>query len=244
MMRWKAKAGVVAILLLLVGVVEGCGAPPTGKGSDLALDEDESTGVDKKKTDSPEGTSETIELGSGTKGTEPDPEQARSEGEEGDDATSKPAPAVCATDAQCNQAGRICTAGSCVKGCRNTAGCPTNQLCQAGQCALDDANVECYWDYDCDYGTICKADTCIAGCYTSADCPTGQTCTAGQCKVTSSTTPGTPLPATPQCVSDGQCNPGVNGSGKICSAQGTCVPGCHRDNQCPGSKICVTGACK
>ena len=36
---------------------------------------------------------------------------------------------------------------------------------------------------------------------------------------------------------------GNNGSGKICSAQGVCVDGCHHDYQCPGVKICTGGQC-
>jgi hypothetical protein len=109
------------------------------------------------------------------------------------------------------------------------------------------ASVECTADYDCDYGTICIAAKCIDGCYTSYDCPIGQGCTAGKCAATTTSSPpppsGTGGSGTP-CTSDGQCNPGLNGSGEICSAQGTCVTGCHRDNQCPGVKICVTGMCR
>ena len=240
MTRWSSKRGVAAAIFAVACAVEACGDPPAVRRDDLALGEDDASGKSKKSGpggDSPEGTTTgSVELGTGTRGTEPG-------GAEGDEATAKDAPDACTTDAQCNLAGRICTAGACVKGCNATTACPTNQLCQQGQCSFDDANVECYADYDCDYGTICVTDKCIAGCYTSGDCPTGQTCAAGQCKVASTTTTGT-TPTTPTCVSDGQCNPGINGAGLICSAQGACVPGCHRDNQCPGSKICVTGACK
>jgi 3D (Asp-Asp-Asp) domain-containing protein len=45
------------------------------------------------------------------------------------------------------------------------------------------------------------------------------------------------------CRSDGDCNPGNDGSGKICSA-GSCVPGCHADYHCPGSTRCVSGSCR
>jgi hypothetical protein len=45
------------------------------------------------------------------------------------------------------------------------------------------------------------------------------------------------------CTSDGQCNPGNNGSGLICSG-GRCVAGCRSDAQCPGVKICVSGQCR
>lgn len=47
------------------------------------------------------------------------------------------------------------------------------------------------------------------------------------------------------CTTDGQCNPGDNGSGKICSPQGQCVPGCHTDAQCPGETTCsAAGRCE
>jgi len=45
------------------------------------------------------------------------------------------------------------------------------------------------------------------------------------------------------CGGDGDCNPGDDGSGKIC-VSGACVPGCHRDAQCPGVTRCVSGSCE
>ena len=39
------------------------------------------------------------------------------------------------------------------------------------------------------------------------------------------------------CSSDGQCNPGNDGAGMICTS-GRCVSGCHRSSQCPGSQSC------
>lgn len=45
------------------------------------------------------------------------------------------------------------------------------------------------------------------------------------------------------CASDGQCNPGNDGSGLICTA-GRCVSGCRKDYHCPGSTTCVSGQCR
>ena len=47
----------------------------------------------------------------------------------------------------------------------------------------------------------------------------------------------------PSCASDGACNPGGDGSGKIC-AGGRCVPGCRTDAQCPGITTCVNHQCR
>lgn len=44
------------------------------------------------------------------------------------------------------------------------------------------------------------------------------------------------------CGSDGQCNPGKDGSGLIC-IDGECIPGCHMDAQCPGVTTCQSGQC-
>ncbi len=52
----------------------------------------------------------------------------------------------------------------------------------------------------------------------------------------------TPTPGA-ACNSDGQCNPGNDGSGKICTA-GHCTPGCHSNAQCPGSTQCTAGQCQ
>ncbi|MBX3185461.1 MAG: M15 family metallopeptidase [Labilithrix sp.] len=50
------------------------------------------------------------------------------------------------------------------------------------------------------------------------------------------------------CSSDGQCNPGNDGSGLICNAgaDGTkrCVPGCRSNAQCPGVTTCSGGQCR
>jgi uncharacterized membrane protein YgcG len=45
------------------------------------------------------------------------------------------------------------------------------------------------------------------------------------------------------CSTDGDCNPGNDGSGLICTG-GTCVPGCHNSAQCPGSTTCQSGSCR
>jgi hypothetical protein len=45
------------------------------------------------------------------------------------------------------------------------------------------------------------------------------------------------------CSSDGDCNPGNDGSGQICTG-GQCVDGCHTNAQCPGSTTCVGGLCR
>ena len=232
------RAPLVVAMLSATFAAAACSHPPAIPRDDPALGDDAANGASSKKSaassDSPEGTS--TELGPGTKGTDPSPEPSRAEG---DDSTSSAAPSTCTMDAQCNQAGRICTAGACVKGCRDDASCPTNQVCAGGQCDLANSKVECYFDYDCALGAICTTGACTPGCNTSYDCPTGQTCASGTCQATT-----TPPPGGTACSSDGQCNPGVNGSGQICSPQGSCIAGCHRDNQCPGTKICVTGTCR
>ncbi|MBX3259057.1 MAG: D-alanyl-D-alanine carboxypeptidase family protein [Labilithrix sp.] len=45
------------------------------------------------------------------------------------------------------------------------------------------------------------------------------------------------------CTSDGQCNPGNDGSGMICTG-GQCVDGCRTNAQCPGTTRCVSGFCQ
>jgi lysozyme len=45
------------------------------------------------------------------------------------------------------------------------------------------------------------------------------------------------------CTTDGDCNPGTDGSGQIC-VQNTCVAGCNADWECPGSTTCVNGTCQ
>ena len=48
---------------------------------------------------------------------------------------------------------------------------------------------------------------------------------------------------TTTCSSDGDCNTGSDGSGQICQ-NGTCVPGCNADWECPGSTTCISGQCQ
>jgi len=47
----------------------------------------------------------------------------------------------------------------------------------------------------------------------------------------------------PSCKTDGDCNPGTDGSGQICMS-GTCVAGCNANWECPGSTTCVGGQCQ
>ena len=233
-------------LLPVVIAVVGCADPPATRKKDrLELGDDEAASKKASKDTSEEGPKNengTIELGSGTRGQE-------ASGNEGQSSGSNTAPAGCTADAQCNQTGRICTDGACVKGCRTNAGCGTNQTCDEGQCIAIDTSVECTSDYDCALGTICLSSQCVPGCYDANDCPTGQACSAGQCRVQTGTTTGSSsggggtTTSTP-CTSDGACNPGNNGSGQICSAQGVCVDGCHQDYQCPGVRICTSGQCR
>jgi hypothetical protein len=53
---------------------------------------------------------------------------------------------------------------------------------------------------------------------------------------------GTEPAPSPECSSDGMCNPGNDGSGLICE-NGQCVPGCHSNAQCPGVTKCKNGQC-
>lgn len=50
-------------------------------------------------------------------------------------------------------------------------------------------------------------------------------------------------PAGASCRSDGACNPGNDGSGKICVG-GRCVDGCRTNAQCPGVTTCRSGQCR
>lgn len=57
--------------------------------------------------------------------------------------------------------------------------------------------------------------------------------------------PGAPPadPSTgPACSGDGACNPGSDGSGKICE-NGHCIDGCRSNAQCPGATSCIAGQC-
>lgn len=56
------------------------------------------------------------------------------------------------------------------------------------------------------------------------------------------TPPADPEPSGIACNNDGACNPGGDGSGRICQG-GQCVAGCRSNAQCPGSQSCVSGQC-
>jgi hypothetical protein len=45
------------------------------------------------------------------------------------------------------------------------------------------------------------------------------------------------------CSTDGDCNPGSEGSGQIC-VSGSCVDGCNADWECPGNTTCQSGQCQ
>lgn len=98
-------------------------------------------------------------------------------------------------------------------------------------------------------GYLCKSQAITLG----HQCATGKTCTRvnasgdddraqldGQTPACG--TQKAPPSSAKSCTSDGQCNPGSNGSGKICSA-GSCVAGCRASYQCPGVMLCRSGQC-
>lgn len=45
------------------------------------------------------------------------------------------------------------------------------------------------------------------------------------------------------CNGDGDCNPGSDGAGLVCTAN-RCVPGCRSNAQCPGATTCQAGQCR
>ena len=163
--------------------------------------------------------------------TEPDADAVVTTTEDTTETRSEPespsAPLTCTMDAQCNSASRICESGKCVKGPRADAGSST---------PTPPTTPACIADVQCDLGMICTQQRCKDGCHTDFDCPLDAVCaTAGLCVQTTA-------PTLVECLKDGDCNPGNNGSGKIC-ASNRCVPGCHQDNQCPGVTICIAGWC-
>jgi hypothetical protein len=163
-----------------------------------------------------------------------------------DDASAKKKSAKAADDSPEGQQETSTELSSGTNGTNGTNGSdpsasPEPQPAPGDGGSANDPSAPCAADDDCAYGTICVATQCIAGCYTSADCALGQACSSGKCQTAP---PTTPPPGGMPCVSDGQCNPGLDGSGQICSAQGACVPGCHLDNQCPGTTTCSNGMCR
>jgi hypothetical protein len=164
-------------------------------------------------------------------------ERSPMSGSHRDDEPPPPSTTTCKQDSDCNALGRICQSGDCVKGCRSTSQCETGFVCRSQQCEKEVASAECLIDEHCDLGTICLSEKCVLGCYSTYDCPIGQACAGGRCAPESGSS------GSVECSSDGQCNPGDNGSGRICGAEGSCIPGCRKDYHCPGSKICVSGQC-
>jgi hypothetical protein len=113
-------------------------------------------------------------------------------------------------------------------------------------------------------GLICQSGSCVAGCHSDAQCPGVTHCVSGSCQGASGSGGSGPGGAgsggasgggggSPggggaggggqSCASDGECNPGSDGSGLICVSK-VCVPGCHQSWQCPGNTTCKSGQCK
>jgi 3D (Asp-Asp-Asp) domain-containing protein len=76
--------------------------------------------------------------------------------------------------------------------------------------------------------------------------PAAPTSTSSSAPPAADPAPPSAPPASPPgeaCASDGQCNPGNDGSGLICTG-GSCVAGCRTNAQCPGSTQCSAGQCR
>lgn len=259
-------------ILLLSAIALACGTESSAKkkSNPLALSDDE-TASDRDSEARNEGD---IELeGTPTRGEEPPPDDGESTTSSKPAPDSCALDADCNQAGRiCDATTKTCIKGCRGTG---QSTCPTNQICQAGACIANTAVPECIDDFDCFLGEICHKtqQKCVEGCYTEYDCPIGQVCSAttkkcvpqpvGTSSGTSgssgssgtsgssgssgtSGTSGSSSGGTVYCASDGTCNPGGNGAGKICSAQGICVPGCRSDAHCPGIKICdpATKMCK
>jgi hypothetical protein len=66
---------------------------------------------------------------------------------------------------------------------------------------------------------------------------------AGSAPPAEAGSPGPDASTGASCTTDGDCNPGTDGSGQIC-VNDTCVAGCNADWECPGSTTCVNGQCQ
>ena len=110
---------------------------------------------------------------------------------------------VC-TPAGC-PANTVCdmTSGSCR--CQNDNGCPAGDFCNAaGSCQ---SSSSCTTNLDCPSGTYCNVNTNVCGTVAPGACATNADCNYGQ---------PSPVPA----------------FGEVC-LNGTCVPGCYADSDCP-----------
>jgi hypothetical protein len=248
MIRFSAVAfGSISLLLLFA-----CSAAEPAKKSSPIFEDD----TKKKDTKSKGGMSGADPAGESESGRRGGPEGTPEEAPPDEGASSPAAPSTCTKDVDCGAATRICDAATskCIKGCRDASGCPSGEVCSASshcekKSSSSGSTDQCLEDTECDLGFICTgaagSKRCTSGCHTTFDCPLDEKCIngpLGQCVPDTGTSSSSSGGAV-QCVSDGACNPGNNGAGKICEG-GQCVSGCRKDLHCPGLTICVAGTCK
>jgi uncharacterized protein (TIGR03382 family) len=150
---------------------------------------------------------------------------------------------------QCSTTGQLCLQASCkANPClQNGANkCPANQFCRTtdGQCASACSGVTCQSGEQCIDGT-CRKDPCAGvKCAAGKACVNG-TCVDEQCNQTTACKHGRICRTDLQRCADDPCA-GVTcpDPQQVCQL-GQCVapPKCTFDKDCPGTAICVSGAC-
>lgn len=87
-------------------------------------------------------------------------------------------PLECNTNRDCivNGEGMVCLDGLCRPVCGNSAGCLSNERCDAGVCTP-----VCHRDDDCRSGELCQGFICVQGCRSDAACPADKACVNSKC---------------------------------------------------------------
>jgi hypothetical protein len=164
----------------------------------------------------------------------------------------------CTLDSECG-AGALCIAGECIAqdagtgiGCSTSADCPANESCVDAQCTVTGGGTGgCSSATDCANnatGTACVNGSC--GCTSPSDCLSpSDSCVAGQCTGGGNTDAGTiggggtgggGIGGT--CTSDNDCV--GNPTSPVCdTSAGQCVPCTSAENKCPNGQSCVTDTC-
>jgi hypothetical protein len=132
-------------------------------------------------------------------------------------------------------AGNICSAGSCVQGCRDNAACG-GKICDGAthSCVACASTAQCQT-------AVGNAFVCIQGSCLKGDCAD----TATNCSVAGQVCGSTTAHTCGDCTTDVQCQSAKDryGDAYVCQS-GKCIVGdCHSNADCDNGKACVANAC-
>ncbi|MBI2377149.1 MAG: hypothetical protein HYV07_24320 [Deltaproteobacteria bacterium] len=156
--------------------------------------------------------------------------------------TCRVRPNECASDADCNDATKLCTLSATPRRCITAASCTSDTQCAPDGLICDTASMRCKNGRPCPTGTECTPTTqaCVAGVCVPRSCLNDPTICNSTTEVCDATGHCVPNMSGNTCTADSNCN-----SGYYCNTSTSrCALGCRTNTDCPNGTCGAAHQCQ